>query len=57
MMLCEPCRARIALSDRIRRNQPECAAFAQQPKGAAEEMCDKIGVAMRAFMQHLQPGR
>src|SRR5687767_6633281 len=45
---CKPGLARVALADRVRGNQPKDAAGLQQPESAAEEMCDDVGVAVRA---------
>src|ERR1700733_10101554 len=54
---CEPSFSGIALADCVRSDKPERAALAQQCKGAAEKMCDQIGVAVRPLVQSLQPGQ
>lgn len=51
----EPCRARIALSDRVRSDQPEYAIFSQKAERAAKKVCNEVRIAVCAFMQRLQP--
>ena len=53
----QPGSARVALADRVGGDQPEGTALAQQTEGAAEEMRDEVGVAVRALVQRLQPVR
>ena len=43
------------MADGVHGDEPEHTALSQQTKGAAEEMRDQIGIAMRAFMDGLQP--
>src|SRR2546423_388049 len=52
---CQTCIARIALADRVRGDEAERSAGANQSEGSAEEMRDEVGVAVRAFVKRLQP--
>src|SRR5262249_54402083 len=47
--------ARVALADGVGGDQAEDPAPAKQVESVAEEMRDQIGIAMRPFMQPLQP--
>ena len=59
-MLADPAQARcarVALGDRVRRDQAERAALAQQVECAAEEVRDEVGVAVTAFVDRLAASR
>jgi len=49
------CRARIALADRVGRDQPEHAAVSEEAESTAKEVRDEISISMRTFVQRLQP--
>src|SRR5690348_6298657 len=53
----QPGRAGVALTDRVRRDQPERAVGAQEVKPAAEEVGDEISVAVAVGVRLLQPVR